>query len=110
MIKEVIKNENISNVEVDTFEGLLMAYANKKKANIVIRGLRAVSDFEYEFQMVGMNQRLNADIETVFLMADPEHLFVSSSLIKEVARFGGEITDFVPEDVAQALGERLGDQ
>ena len=69
MIKEVIKNENISNVEVDTFEGLLMAYANKKKASIVIRGLRAVSDFEYEFQMTGMNYKLNPKIETIFLMS-----------------------------------------
>ena len=103
-------NGNLSTIEVVPFETLLMHFAESLCADVIIRGLRAVSDFEYEFQMTSMNARLNQQVETVFLMANPEHLFVRSSLIKEVARFGGEIADFVPEDVAQALGERLGQQ
>ena len=103
MIKEVIKNENISNVEVDTFEGLLMAYANKKKANIVIRGLRAVSDFEYEFQMTGMNYKLNPKIETIFLMSLDKYQLISSKLIKEINALKGNVSQFVPKIVENKL-------
>ena len=103
MIKEVIKNENISNVEVDTFEGLLMAYANKKKANIVIRGLRAVSDFEYEFQMTGMNYKLNPKIETIFLMSLDKYQLISSKLIKEINALKGDVSQFVPKIVENKL-------
>ena len=84
-------------IEVLPFEGLLMHFAEKVGASSIIRGLRAVSDFEYEFQMVGMNQRLNADIETVFLMADPRHQAIASRLVKEIAKLGGDIDPFVPQ-------------
>jgi len=103
MIKEVIKNENISNVEVDTFEGLLMIYANKKKASIVIRGLRAVSDFEYEFQMTGMNYKLNPKIETIFLMSLDKYQLISSKLIKEINALKGDVSQFVPKIVENKL-------
>ena len=98
------------NVEVRAFSGLAVSFVRKCGARVMVRGIRPLTDIAAEFTMMLANRELDPDIEAVFLMADPEHLFVSSSLIKEVARFGGEITDFVPEDVAQALGERLGDQ
>lgn len=94
-------------IEVLPFEGLLMHFAEEVGANSIIRGLRAVSDFEYEFQMVGMNQRLNADIETVFLMADPRHQAVASRLVKEIARLGGDVTPFVPSLVKERLLEKF---
>jgi pantetheine-phosphate adenylyltransferase len=90
-------------IRVTPFETLLMNFAEQVKANFIIRGLRAVSDFEYEFQMVGMNQRLNDDIETVFLMADVRYQFIASRLVKEIARFGGDISSFVPPEVAAVL-------
>ena len=107
MIKEVIKNENISNVEVDGFEGLLMAYANKKKASIVIRGLRAVSDFEYEFQMTGMNYKLNPEIETIFLMSSDKYQLISSKLIKEINSLNGNVSQFVPKLVENKLKNKI---
>jgi pantetheine-phosphate adenylyltransferase len=94
-------------IEVLPFEGLLMHFAEEVGAGSIIRGLRAVSDFEYEFQMVGMNQRLNADIETVFLMADPRHQAVASRLVKEIARLGGDVTPFVPSLVKERLLEKF---
>jgi len=107
MIKEVIKNENISNVEVDTFKGLLMVYANKKKASIVIRGLRAVSDFEYEFQMTGMNYKLNPKIETIFLMSLDKYQLISSKLIKEINALQGNVSQFVPKIVENKLIKKI---
>ena len=94
-------------IEVLPFEGLLMHFAEKVGASSIIRGLRAVSDFEYEFQMVGMNQRLNADIETVFLMADPRHQAIASRLVKEIAKLGGDIDPFVPQLVKKRLLEKF---
>ncbi len=94
-------------IEVRPFQGLLMHFAEEVGASSIIRGLRAVSDFEYEFQMVGMNQRLNADIETVFLMADPRHQAIASRLVKEIARLGGEIDPFVPPLVKTRLMEKF---
>ncbi len=94
-------------IEVLPFEGLLMHFAEEVGANSIIRGLRAVSDFEYEFQMVGMNQRLNPDIETVFLMADPRHQAIASRLVKEIARLGGDVTPFVPSLVKERLLEKF---
>jgi len=94
-------------ITVLPFEGLLMHFAEKVGARSIIRGLRAVSDFEYEFQMVGMNQRLNGDIETVFLMADPRHQAIASRLVKEIAKFGGVVDPFVPELVKQRLLEKF---
>lgn len=95
-------------IEVRPFDGLLMHFAEQVNANIIVRGLRAVSDFEYEFQMVGMNQRLNAEIETVFLMADPRHQAVASRLVKEIARLGGDVTAFVSPSVKAMLMEKFG--
>lgn len=94
-------------VVVDSFEGLLVDYSSKLKADAVIRGLRAVSDFEYEFQMALMNRQLSADLETLFLMPSQEHIFLSSRMVKEIASLGGEIAPFVPETVAGALAEKL---
>ena len=90
-------------IRVVPFETLLMKFAEEMKANIIVRGLRAVSDFEYEFQMVGMNQALNDEIETVFLMADARYQSIASRLVKEIARLGGDISSFVPAEVAKQL-------
>ena len=104
---EVAKFEAGAAIEVRPFDGLLMHFAEEVGAESIIRGLRAVSDFEYEFQMVAMNQRLNDDIETVFLMADPRHQAIASRLVKEIAALGGRISDFVPPAVEARLKERL---
>ena len=93
-------------IEVRAFDSLLVKFAADVGAGVIIRGLRAVSDFEYEFQMVAMNQRLNTEIETVFLMADPRHQAISSRLVKEIALLGGDVTPFTPKAVAQALVKR----
>ena len=106
IIKKVFDDENISNVEVDIFDGLLMNYVNKKKANIVIRGLRAISDFEYEFQMTGMNYKLNPKIETVFLMSSDKYQLISSKLIKEINSLKGDISQFVPKAVEIKLKKK----
>ena len=95
-------------IAVETFDSLLIQYARKVGARVIIRGLRAVSDFEYEFQMVGMNQRLDPDIETVFLMADPRHQAIASRLVKEIASFGGDVSPFTTPEVAAALKQRFG--
>ncbi len=94
-------------IEVRPFKGLLMHFAEEVGAGSIIRGLRAVSDFEYEFQMVGMNQRLNPDIETVFLMADPRHQAIASRLVKEIAKLKGDVTPFVPPLVKTRLLEKF---
>ncbi len=104
-LAESVANDTI--IEVLPFEGLLMHFAEQVGANSIIRGLRAVSDFEYEFQMVGMNQRLNPDIETVFLMADPRHQAIASRLVKEIAKLGGDVTPFVPPMVKDRLLEKF---
>ena len=93
-------------IEVVSFSGLLIDFAQKRNATMIIRGLRAVTDFEYEFQMTGMNRRMNADIETVFLMASEKNQFIASSMVKEIAKLEGDITGFVPEKIAQALVEK----
>jgi pantetheine-phosphate adenylyltransferase len=93
-------------IAVVPFSSLLVKFAAEVGASVIIRGLRAVSDFEYEFQMVAMNQRLNTEIETVFLMADPRHQAISSRLVKEIALLGGDISPFTPPAVAQALIQR----
>ena len=90
-------------IEVVPFDSLLVKFAAQVGASMIIRGLRAVSDFEYEFQMVAMNQRLNTEIETVFLMADPRHQAISSKLVKEIAMLDGDISPFTTPAVAQAL-------
>ena len=105
MLRKVI--EDIPNAEVDAFEGLLVDYAKKRDACAIVRGLRAVSDFEYEFQMALMNRRLNGNIQTFFLMTDLRWIFTSSSIIKEAAQFGGDVRDMVPEIVNQKLQEKF---
>jgi len=93
-------------VTVNTFSGLLIDYAEKSKANMILRGLRAVTDFEYEFQMTGMNRRMNRDIETVFLMASERNQFIASSMVKEIADLNGDISSFVPNSVVDAIRSR----
>jgi pantetheine-phosphate adenylyltransferase len=105
MLREIAKN--IPNAEVDAFEGLLVDYARKCDACAIVRGLRAVSDFEYEFQMALMNRRLNGNIQTFFLMTDLRWIFTSSSIIKEAAQFGGDVREMVPEIVNQKLKEKF---
>jgi len=95
-------------VEVDAFEGLLVDYVQRRGARIVVRGLRALADFEYEFQLAHMNRRLGQGIDTIFLMTSEKDFYVSSSLVKEVAQFGGKVTGLVPPFVEKALYERLG--
>ncbi len=105
MINESIKG--ISNVEVDYFDGLLIDYAAQKNANVILRGLRAMSDFEYEFQMALMNRKLNREIQSVFLMTDYKWFYTSSTIIKEAARFGGDVSGLVPEIVNRKLKEKF---
>ena len=95
-----------SGCEVKKLDTLLMDFVEKAKATCVIRGLRAVSDFEYELQMANMNSRLNPNIETVFLMASEKNLFIASSLVREIARLGGDVSTFVSKSIAQAMLER----
>lgn len=94
-------------VEVDSFDGLLMNYVKKRGAKVIIRGLRAVSDFDYEFQMTQLNRRLYPDAETIFIMPGEEYFFLSSSTLKEIASYGGEISQFVPEAAAEALKRKF---
>ena len=85
------------NVEIDSFSGLLVEYIEQKQANIIVKGLRAVSDFEYEFQMALMNHKLNKNVETMFMMTSAKYSYLSSSIVKEVARHGGNLNDLVPD-------------
>lgn len=105
MIKESVKG--MSNVEVDSFDGLLIDYALKKNANVILRGLRAMSDFEYEFQMALMNRKLNREIQSVFLMTDYKWFYTSSTIVKEAARFGGDVSGLVPDIVNRKLREKF---
>ncbi len=95
--------KELPNTEIDTFDGLLVDYAARRKAHAILRGMRAVSDFEYEFQMALMNRRLNREVQTVFLMTGLRWIFTSSSIIKEAARFGGNIEGMVPSFVLRKL-------
>lgn len=95
-------------IEPRPFENLLMHFAEEVGAGVIIRGLRAVSDFEYEFQMVGMNRALNSEIEMVFLMAEPQHQAIASKLVKEISRLGGNVSDFVSPEVDNALRKKFG--
>ncbi len=102
--------EGRASIEVQTFDSLLMQFAEKIGAGVIIRGLRAVSDFEYEFQMVAMNQRLNPEIETVFLMADPRHQAIASRLVKEIGMLGGNVAPFTSPYVAELLVKRCNEK
>ena len=105
MIKNVTKK--FKNVSVDVFDGLLVSYAKKKKASVIIRGLRAISDFDYEFQIAMATRRLSPDLETIFLMTKWEHSFLSSSVVREVALLGGDFSSFVPEATHSIISEFL---
>lgn len=94
-------------VEVTSFDALLMHYAEERKVNMIIRGLRAVSDFDYEFQMTGMNYQLNPDIQTIFLMSQDKYQFISSRFVKEICRLGGDISKFVTANVKDALNAKF---
>jgi pantetheine-phosphate adenylyltransferase len=102
--REVFRDR--ANVEVDTFDGLLVDYARHKHANVIVRGLRAVSDFEYEMQMALMNRRLNQEVETIFMMPAEKYTYVSSRLVKEVVALGGSVQGIVPEIVERRLREK----
>ncbi len=106
MLKEVLGP--YENVEVDSFNGLLVDYAAERHASVILRGIRAISDYEYELQMALMNRRLRSEIETVFLMAGEAYSFISSRLVKEVIRLGGNISGLVPPTVEARLKQRFG--
>jgi len=105
MAKEVLRP--LTNVEVMGFSSLLMDFVRSQGAKIILRGLRAVSDFEYEFQMAGMNRRLYPDVETMFLTPSEQYTFVSATIVREIAKFGGDVTHFVDPIVAQRIRVRV---
>ena len=110
MVREqvaLMRNGDGTSIEVRPFTNLLMHFVDEVEASVILRGLRAVSDFEYEFQMAAMNTRLNSRVETVFLMASENHQFIASRLVKDVAIFGGDIATFVPKLVRQRTLRRL---
>lgn len=105
LIKEVTKD--LPNIRIETSSGLLIDYAREKKAKAIVRGLRAVSDFEYEMQITSMNRVLDENIETFFIMSKNQYSFLSSSIVKEVAKYGGNVSELVPPIVEQALKEKF---
>ncbi len=105
LVERAVKN--IPNVTAETFDGLLVDYVANRGGDAVIRGLRAISDFEFEFQLALMNRKLNERVETIFMMPKETYTFLSSRIIKEVARLGGDVSAFVPPHVAEALGRKL---
>jgi pantetheine-phosphate adenylyltransferase len=103
MIQEAVKDPR---VEVDSFQGLLVDYVRQKQINVILRGLRAVSDFEHEFQMANMNRKLYSEFETVFMMTGEDYFYISSNMVREVASLGGDVKGLVPENVyARLLGK-----
>jgi pantetheine-phosphate adenylyltransferase len=107
MVEREVAELGLANVEVAGFNALLVKFARKMGANVLVRGLRAVADFEYEYQMAGMNQQLDAEIETVFLMADVSLQPIASKLVKEIALFGGDVTPFVSASVREDVNARV---
>jgi pantetheine-phosphate adenylyltransferase len=101
---------HLPNVQADSFDGLLVNYAEKQSAQAIIRGLRAVSDFEFEFQLALMNRKLNENVETIFMMPKDTYTFLSSRIVKEIARLGGDVSEFVPPSVKEALMTRVAGQ
>jgi pantetheine-phosphate adenylyltransferase len=110
MVRAEVARQGLANVEVKSFNALLMHFAEELGAHMIVRGLRAVADFEYEYQMAGMNQRLNDRIETVFLMADVSLQPIASKLVKEIALFGGNIARFVSPEVREQVMARVGER
>jgi pantetheine-phosphate adenylyltransferase len=108
MVQVAIKQANYSiPVEVDSFEGLLVDYLRTKQVHIILRGLRAISDFEYELQVASINRKLANDVETLFLMTNNMHSFISSGNVKEIAKYGGDVVDLVPPHVVTSLKEKF---
>ena len=107
LLEEVVKAEGLTNVEIDSHEGLLIDYFNKRNADVIVKGLRALSDFEYEFQMAQANRKLCYKAETIFLTAKSENTYLSSSMVKQIAMFGGDVSDFVPECILDRITQRL---
>jgi pantetheine-phosphate adenylyltransferase len=105
-VRDAVKGD--PRVEVDSFDGLLVSYANQRGIHTVLRGLRAVSDFEYEFQLANMNRKLDPEFDSVFVMTGEDYYFVSARLVREVARFGGDVSSLVPPNVAAGLARKLG--
>ena len=101
---------NIDNVSVEGFDELLTTFAQRKGAHVVVKGLRAITDFEYEFQMTAANYRLNKNIETMFIMSPPEYMYLSSSIVREISSFDGNVSDLVPDGVEKALKQRFRDK
>ncbi len=97
----------LKNVETDTFDGLLVEYVERRSGQAILRGLRAVSDFEFEFQLALMNRKLNERVETIFMMPKDTYTFLSSRIVKEIARLGGDVSAFVPSHVREALAKKL---
>lgn len=108
MIKEV--TQEFDSVSVEGFDNLLVDFAKQQKADVILRGLRAVSDFEFEFQLAGMNRRLSPDLETVFLTPAEQYEFISSSMIREIAKLGGDVSSCVPETVQQKLIQKFSEK
>lgn len=104
MLKKV--TEDIDNVEIDSFTGLLVDFAKSKNASVIIKGLRTVMDFEYEFQMALLNKALNPEYETMFLMTDSKYSYISSSMVKELAGFHGDLTGLVPAEIANKINQK----
>ncbi len=105
MVKQAV--ECFDNVEIDIFEGLLVEYAQNKNVNLVVRGLRAITDFEYEFQMALTNKKIAHNVETIFMMTNEKFSYLSSSVVKEIAGYGGNISEFVPDFIVEKLKQKL---
>lgn len=104
MIREVTKD--ISNVEVEAFNGLLVDYAKKKNADFIVRGLRAITDFEYELQMAQTNRKMNEEVDTIFLTTSVEYSYLSSSVVREIGAFGGDLSKFIPEQIVDKVADK----
>lgn len=107
--KEMIMDatKEMGNIQVDSFDGLLIDYVNKQDAHVILRGLRAISDFEYELQIASINRTLSEEVETMFLMSNNRHSFISSAMVKEVAHYGADVNGLVPANVSDALREKF---
>jgi pantetheine-phosphate adenylyltransferase len=106
MVSEALSD--VGNIEVKSYSGLLVEYARSVGATVLVRGLRATSDFDYEFQLAAMNRKMNSDLEVMFFLADIRYTFLSSSIVKEIAELGGDVSDLVPVSVARCLRSRFG--
>ncbi len=107
LVRAVLKDEGIENVSVDSYDGLLADYVKQKDAKVIVKGLRALSDFEYEFQMALVNKKLNPDVETVFITTALKNMYLSSSIVKELSEFDCDISEFVPRVISDKIKSRL---